>query len=213
MSDLDALIDRLSADTRPVPRGAVRQTLILATLIGGMLAVVGVLVMGVRPDMAVAASTGIFWIKLAYGASLALPGMAALALLVRPEMPVPRVLTLALVPFAVLSLLGIAEVTRLSLDDARAAWLGTSWAVCPVLIALLALPLAAALFWFARQFAPTRLRATGATIGFAAGALAAAIYALHCPESGASFVATWYTLGVGMVTVAGYVLGPRVLRW
>jgi len=46
-----------------------------------------------------------------------------------------------------------------------------------------------------------------------AGALATLVYALHCPESAAPFMAVWYVLGIAIPTVAGALLGRRVLRW
>ena len=72
---------------------------------------------------------------------------------------------------------------------------------------------AGALVFVVRQFAPTRLRATGAVIGLAAGAASATLYSLHCPEAGASFVLTWYSLGIAAATAIGAALGPRLLRW
>ena len=77
----------------------------------------------------------------------------------------------------------------------------------------LALPIFAGLLWSFRRLAPTRLRLTGATAGLAAGAWAATLYCLHCPESSALFVLTWYTLGMGLAAIAGALLGPRLLRW
>jgi hypothetical protein len=213
MTNFDTLIDRLAADTAPMRPGAVRRTLSRATLAGCALAIVGVIIIGLRPDLGAAMSTDIFWIKLAYGGTLAATGLVALVVLVHPERPVPQVLLLALLPLVTLATLAVAEAMRLSPGDAREAWLGSSWSVCPFLIALLALPIAAALTWTASLFAPTRLRVTGAVIGFTAAALAVVIYAFHCPESGASFVATWYTLGIGLVTMAGWLAGPRLLRW
>ena len=49
--------------------------------------------------------------------------------------------------------------------------------------------------------------------GFIAGGLAATVYAFHCPESTAAFVATWYTLGIVLCGLIGWLLGPLVLRW
>jgi hypothetical protein len=213
MSDLDALIDRLAAETRPVKPGLVWRTLLLAAFGGIVLAAVGNFAIGLNPDLGSAATSPIFWTKIGYGTTLAAVALAALAVLVRPERPVPGLLRLAAVPVAVLAMLGIAEAARLPAGTARTAWLGTTWFVCPVLIALLALPAAAMLVWTARQFAPTRLRATGAVIGLASGAVSAALYALHCPENGASFVATWYTLGIAFVGALGFAAGPRLLRW
>ena len=82
-----------------------------------------------------------------------------------------------------------------------------------MLISLFALPAAGALEFFARRFAPMRLRATGAVIGLASSAVSATLSSLHCPEAGASFVLTWYSLGIVAATALGAALGPRLLRW
>jgi hypothetical protein len=85
--------------------------------------------------------------------------------------------------------------------------------VCPFYVLALAVPIFAGLLWSFRRLAPTRLRAAGAAAGLAAGAWAATIYCLHCPEASAIFVLTWYTLGIVLAAAIGALLGPRVLRW
>jgi hypothetical protein len=78
---------------------------------------------------------------------------------------------------------------------------------------MISLPLFAATFWAMKGMAPTRPALAGAGAGLLAGALAVLVYALHCPESEAPFLAVWYCLGIAIPTVAGALLGPRVLRW
>jgi hypothetical protein len=46
-----------------------------------------------------------------------------------------------------------------------------------------------------------------------AGGAGAAVYALHCPELQAPFLAVWYVLGMAIPVAAGALLGPRLLRW
>jgi hypothetical protein len=53
----------------------------------------------------------------------------------------------------------------------------------------------------------------GLAAGLTSGGLAATMYALHCPEWAASFVATWYALGILASGALGAVAGRRVLRW
>ena len=53
-----------------------------------------------------------------------------------------------------------------------------------------------------REMAPTRLRLAGAAAGALAGGAGAAVYALHCPELGAPFVAVWYVLGMATTNAA-----------
>jgi len=43
--------------------------------------------------------------------------------------------------------------------------------------------------------------------------VAAVVYAVHCTESAAAFVATWYTFGMLLPALLGLLIGPRVLRW
>jgi hypothetical protein len=64
-----------------------------------------------------------------------------------------------------------------------------------------------------RRLAPTRPSLAGASAGFLAGALGATAYQVFCPETGAMFVTTWYTLGIAACTVVGAVIGSRALRW
>ena len=64
-----------------------------------------------------------------------------------------------------------------------------------------------------RGLAPVRPRTAGFAAGLFAGALGALGYSLACPELAASFVAVWYTLGIGLVALAGAALAPFVLRW
>ena len=45
------------------------------------------------------------------------------------------------------------------------------------------------------------------------GAVAAALYAIHCNDDSPLFVATWYTLAIGLTTIVGSLLGRRFLRW
>ena len=64
-----------------------------------------------------------------------------------------------------------------------------------------------------KGLAPTRLALAGAAAGLLAGAGGALIYALHCPEMAAPFLAIWYLLGMLIPTAVGALLGPRLLRW
>jgi len=43
--------------------------------------------------------------------------------------------------------------------------------------------------------------------------VSAAAYALHCVDDSLPFVALWYGGTILLCTLAGAVLGPRLLRW
>ena len=61
--------------------------------------------------------------------------------------------------------------------------------------------------------APTRPALAGLVIGATSGGLGAFIYAFHCPDDSALFVATWYSLAIVMMSAIGSFVGARVLRW
>jgi hypothetical protein len=48
-------------------------------------------------------------------------------------------------------------------------------------------PLFFSFLWILKDLAPTRLRRAGAGAGFAAGAIGALVYTLHCPELATPF--------------------------
>ena len=213
MIDEATLIDRLVADHRPAVPNAVQRKLTIAVGIGAVVTLLAVLATGLRGDMLTAITTPIFWWKLGYGTSFAIGSVIALTTLFRPGSDTPQRLVLVLMPLAVAVALGVVELAR---DDgtARAAlWLGRTALVCPLLIFGLSIPPGLALVIAARRSAPTQLRLTGAVIGLAAGGIAASLYALHCPETGFSFLATWYSLGIFAAVAVGYLSGPAVLRW
>lgn len=205
----------LARQSLPVaPRAAGR------TLGAGMAAAVPVavalmaLLLGVRPDIVNALAMPMFWVKLLAPLALALAAGFAIERLARPGMPLRRGGAGALLlPVAVLWLLG-AWVWGESPPDARWRMLfGPTWRVCPANIALLSLPVLVAALAALRHLAPTRPAVAGAVAGAMAGGAGAAVYALHCPEMFAPFLAVWYVLGMALPVVAGALLGPRLLRW
>ena len=87
---------------------------------------------------------------------------------------------------------------------------GQQFLVCLTAIPLLSLLPLAALLLALRHGAPTARRGGG---GLIAGGLAAALYAMHCIDDSPLFVATWYTIAIGAMTVLGAFLGRLLLRW
>lgn len=154
-----------------------------------------------------------FWLRGAYCATLGSLGVLALTRLARPGVRLGVVpagigaVVIAMWLFAALKLLTAPAQDRAHL------LLGTTAAVCPFLITLVAAPLFVGFVWALRGFAPTQLRSTGAALGFAAGSLGALAYSLHCPELTAPFIGVWYLLGMLIPAAIGAALGPRLMRW
>lgn len=210
----DDLIDRLAGDLTPVSPHAVERRLALALFVGGVIALGGVVIgMGLRRDMPDAVSTPMFWIKIGYTLMLGLVGAWATDMLARPAEDARRRLAVGLLPLLLIASVALWQMLSSPPAAHRALIMGTSAAYCPWLILLTAAPLFAALVWAMRGLAPVRLRTAGTVAGLTAGATGASLYALHCPEVGAPFVAIWYTLGIAAAGLFGRLTGPWLLRW
>lgn len=207
------LIDLLARDVRATPPGVVNRRL-LAALIAGGVVTLAVVALGLRCQPLLAAmQQPWFWMKAGYTGLLTLAGAVTLR---RLSVPGSRVgvapLAAALIIVAMLAL-AAGQIFAAAPGGRLVLWLGHTWKVCSPLILLLALPIYACLITAIRRLAPTRPALTGAAAGFLAGALAATLYGLHCPEQAAAFVATWYTLGIAAATGLGALIGRRLLRW
>lgn len=214
MRDTEQLIRSLSETVPAVPRRALGQRVGLG-LLGGAVVTTMLLasVLGIRADLHEAMLGFPFWMKSIYTASLGAGAVFAVTRLARPTRASLRALWLLSLPVLVLAVVGIGEMAATPSRKWLAMWLGASWRICPWMVLTLALPIFVGLLWSFRRLAPTRLRAAGAAAGLAAGAWAATIYCLHCPEVSAIFVLTWYSLGIVLAAAAGALLGPSLLRW
>lgn len=208
----DDLIASLATDTavrRPAPL-----TLALPLAAGVFLSAVFVIaVLGVRPNLGEVATNALFWLKCAFVGTLALIGFAAARIAAIPAGRFHTLPWLLAVPAMLMACGVLATVADVDAAGRAAQFWGQTWRTCPLLIALLSLPIFAAAVYRMRRLAPTRLRLAGAIAGFASGALAALLYCLHCPELAPSFVASWYTLGILIPTAVGALAGPRLLAW
>jgi hypothetical protein len=210
----DDLILQLAQDARPVRRGTVSRRIAIGVAVGGVgSAILTAAWMGFRPDLGTAMQGPAFWIKWAYTLSLSLVALAMTVQLARPDTDRLRGLWLIAVPVILLACVGLLELARTPSSDWLAMWLGHSWKTCSWRVLSLSAPIFVGLLWSFRKLAPTRLRAAGAAAGLSAGAFAATVYCLHCPEVSAIFVLTWYSLGILLATLVGTLLGPRLLRW
>jgi hypothetical protein len=212
--DTQQLIASLSKDVPRVRSDALARRIGFGIVGGGLVttAVVAA-VLGVRPDLQVAMHGFSFWMKGTYTISLGVGTLYAVARLARPTPGSLHRLWLMAIPVLLLAGISIGELSTTPPAQWVTLWLGRSWMICPWLVLTLAVPIFVGLLWSFRELAPTRLRAAGAAAGLAAGAWAATIYCLHCPETSAIFVLTWYSLGIMFAAGTGAVLGPRLMRW
>jgi hypothetical protein len=169
--------------------------------------------LGLRAELAQAALLPAFWLKAVFSIAIAGAGAMATRRLSAPGAPTAMLPLLVAAPI-VLVWLAAALVLMQAAPEVRAElfW-GSTWRYCPLLIALMALPVFAVSMKLMRELAPTRLRLAGAAAGLASGGAAAVVYCLHCPEMSAAFVGFWYLLGMLIPTAIGALIGPRVLAW
>ena len=92
-------------------------------------------------------------------------------------------------------------------------FLGATILPCLMTIPLISGSILAAMLWSLRAGAVTDPRKAGLLAGLVSGGIGAMIYATHCTEDNPMFYATWYSLGIVIVGIAGALIAPRVLRW
>jgi len=169
--------------------------------------------LGLRPNLAALAMLPAFWIKILFVTTLAGAGWIASVRLTLPGSRTDMLPILIAVPILLIwSAAAISLIDAAPQERTQLFW-GSTWRYCPFLIAALSLPIFVAILEVMRNLAPTRLRLAGLAAGLAAGATAATVYSLHCPEIEAPFIGFWYLLGILIPSGAGALIGPRILRW
>jgi len=210
----DDLVNLLAADTLPVQRRAARRRLALALVAGlPLAAAIMLLDYGVRRDIAQAMLLPMFWMKLLFPALLGAAAFVVLQRLARPGVRVGASWLGIALPVLLLWLMAAMALANAPQETRAALVMGQTWRTCSASIAWISLPLFIATFVALRHLAPTRPALAGACAGAMAGGAGAAVYALHCPELQAPFLAVWYVLGIAIPVLAGALIGPRLLRW
>jgi hypothetical protein len=210
----DELIDALATGAGPVDPRAPSRRMLLAAVAGVLLAAPPMVArLGLNPDLAQAAGSPMFWVKLAFVVSAAAAAFAAALALGRPGVSARRAGFALVTPLAALWLLAAAVLIASAPGERAALLLDETWRACPLNIAMLSAPAPALALWAMRGLAPTRLRLAGAAAGLLAGTIGATVYTLHCPELAAPFIATWYVLGMLIPAAVGAAVGWWLLRW
>lgn len=208
----DDLINMLARDAQlPVTRPAALWMPVAAAV--ALSAAILALVFGVRQDLAMLVAAPLFWLKVAFVAALALAGCRAATIASVPGARFGALPWLAMLPIVAMAMAAAVTLADTTLGSPAQQFWGSTWRTCPLIIALLSAPIFAALMRALRALAPTRLHLAGALAGFAAGAVAATLYCLHCPELAPSFIGVWYVAGILIPTIAGALLGRVALAW
>jgi hypothetical protein len=207
------LINALAADqykTSLRPRNAIAVTTAIGALVT---AVILVMLIGVRPDLAPALSSLRFIMKVVVVLVLAAAAIGATVRLSRPDGSPGRWKWGLAVALILLIAAVAGELIAIPAWQWESKLLGVNWRECLALIPVLSIPPLIGLFIALRHAAPSDAGYAGALAGVAAGSIAAVIYATHCPDDSPLFVAAWYTLAIGIVSLCGSVAGRRWLAW
>ena len=210
----DELIAMLATGVAPVDRHLAAKRFSTALLAGGAGAFALMWMgYGIRPDLAQAALAPMLWIKLGFALAVALSALVLTTRLTRPGVRPGHAWIGVLLPWLAISTLGAVVLWDAPPPDRLGLVLGRTWLSCAFSISFIASPVFAGLLWALRGLAPTRPALAGACAGLLAAAVGALVYALHCPEVEAPFLAVWYVLGLLIPTAVGAWIGPRLLRW
>ena len=210
----DDLIGMLATGIEPVPRRAATRRLAWALAAGLPLAVAIMLAgYGPRRDLVQAMFWPMLWVKILFPAFIAWGGFLMAQRLARPGVRVGLSWLLLAVPVLVVWTMALQSWFFQPAGERMPLVMGQTWRTCAMSIAMISTPTFVAGFVALKGLAPTRPAWAGAAVGALAGGAGAAVYALHCPELAAPFLAVWYVAGILILVALGALLGPRVLRW
>jgi len=209
----DDLIEVLVEDraTRsPTPRSAMALALIAGVIVAG---IVFALSLHPRPDLVQAAGTYRFLLKVVLAFTLAASAVGLALHFARPESVPRHPLFLVAVAPAILAASVVAELIVMPEATWMPGMIGIKPVFCVVMMLVLSIGPLLALLTALRYGAPSNPGLAGALAGLASGAISAAVFVIHCPNDSPLFVMTWYSLAIGLVTLAGYFAGRRWLAW
>ena len=210
----DDLIAMLSQEAAPVPRHAALHRLSMALVAGLPLSFACMLLFyGMRRDLAEAVTWPMFWVRLLFPTFMAIAGFVIVHRLARPGVRVSGAWLWLAAPVVVIWALAVVAFVSAPETQRPAMIWGQTWRTCALNIALVSAPVFVGALAALKGLAPTRPALAGAAAGAMAGAAGAAVYALHCPEMAAPFLAIWYVAGMALPVVAGALIGARWLRW
>lgn len=213
---MEDLVVRLSQEEPRPKRWAPAMALTIAALATSVIVVVfSALWLAPRADLVTALTANdhtVLW-KFVFAFGVVVTALPLVRDLTTPGRTAGIASLIALLPFAIVAVLGLRELVMLPRTELRQLLTHASWGACLWQVPLLSIPAFAIFVVLARRLAPTNLRRAGAYIGVMAGGIGAVGYALHCGDDSMLFVATAYTLAIGEMAFLGALLGPRLLRW
>jgi hypothetical protein len=210
----EPLLTQLVADLKPVRRRSVRRDVLVFALLCAVELVL-VLVLGLmRPDMDMAMEQPSFWWKLSSLGVIAVAG-AVVAIVSLDPVESPR-RGLRWLAGLVAVCVGAGWMVDASTPGLAALWLRLDWVdglACVYKMVLLSVPPIVGLGLLMRRGAPTDTAGTALAVGIAAAAWGAFVFVFACPHDDPLYIAVWYVVGCGLVSVFARLVLPRLTRW
>jgi hypothetical protein len=210
----DDLISMLCTNVEPVDHRQIVRNISMA-VVAGAAAVVAMVFFALGPRVELTKVGGFIplLLKVAFTIMILVPASIYLIRLARPGGERKTPVALVASPFIGIMLLAVLSLALAPSSHWKGTILSNQWLECLVSIPLIAIVPFALIVWTVRRMAPTDLARTGALAGLVAGCLSATGYSLHCVDDSVPFIALWYGGTIALCTVAGWTLGPRLLRW
>ena len=210
----DSLIDRLSGDLRPVrPRSILREPTIFALL--GTTEVVAFQSMGfMRPDMQAAMHSPSFWWKLFSMALIAVLGVGVALCSVDPTRSPRRGLRWLLICIAaVFASRWVIDADQNGLLNLLTRLHWHQGIQCAWKMIALSVPAVTALAFVIRRGAPSDRAGTALAGALASAGWGAFVFVFACPSADPVYIAVWYTVRCGIVTMIGQFALSNLARW
>jgi hypothetical protein len=211
----DDLINTIVADHAVQPRPRPVGYVLGMAIIGGLAisAALFSITLGPRPDILSALSTWRFDTKWADNLVLVIAATWVALRLSRPTAAPRTAMRALMVPVFLLMAAVLYELVTVSASEWPSRAIGVNGMMCFANIIFLSVfPLTTTIYAL-RQGAPMSPALAGAAAGLLAGALGATVFAMHCTNDSPLFVAIWYALAIGLMSMFGLLIGRHALRW
>jgi hypothetical protein len=210
----DRLVDRLVSDLKPVRRRSASGDAFVLVLLCAIELGLFIGLGAMRPDMPMAMEQPSFWWKLGSLGVIALVGGSVAIVSLDPVESPRRGLRWL---FGIVALcLAIGWIIDAGRSGLPALAVRLNWhdgLTCVYEMALLSVPAVIGFGLLMRRGASTDTGGTALAAGIAATAWGAFVFVFACPHNDPLYIAVWYAIGSGVVTMFARLVLPRLTRW